>query len=138
MIDLGQRDLFTKRKARKLPPAYEFAVHCMVADVLRLSVSPGWLWFHVPNGEDRNEKTGAKLRRMGLRRGVSDFILIGPPAGLVHALELKRQGERPDYLQTVFLEAVAQAGGQAAYADTFEGAIEQLKDWGAVTTKLKL
>lgn len=132
-----QRDLFTKR-TRKLPAPYEFAVHCMIADVLRLSIAPGWLWFHPANGELRNDKTAARLKRMGVRRGVSDFILIGPPAGLVHALELKRRGERPDYLQTVFLEAVVRAGGQAGYADSFEGAMGLLKGWGAVSTKLKL
>lgn len=135
MIDLGQSDLFTRRRRKQLPPAYEFAVHCMVADVLRLSLNPGWLWFHVPNGEDRNAKTGAKLNRMGLLKGVSDIILIGPPAGLVHALELKRRGERPDYRQTLFLEAVVRAGGQAGYADTFEGAMGLLRGWGAVRVK---
>lgn len=136
MSVMQQRDLFTKRKAKQLPPAYEFAVHCMVADALRLMLSPGWIWFHPANGELRNEKTAARLKRMGVLPGTSDFILIGPPAGLVHALELKRRGERPSYLQTVFLEAVVRAGGQAGYADTFEGAMALLKGWGAVRTKL--
>lgn len=132
-----QRDLFTKR-VRKPPAPYEFAVHCMVADVLRLSAAPGWLWFHPANGEYRDKATAGRLKRMGVRPGVSDFILIAPPAGRVHALELKRRGEMPSEAQKAFLALVCGAGGQAGTADTFEGALTILKGWGAVTTKLKL
>ena len=83
----GQPDLFTKR-VRKPPAAYEFAVHCMVADVLRLNIQPGWIWFHPPNGGERSSFTnkqgkrvspeGGRLQRMGAMPGVSDFILVAP------------------------------------------------------------
>jgi hypothetical protein len=135
MTITAQRDLFGKRQ-RKLPPAPEFKVHCMVADALRVSIQPGWLWFHVPNGEYRSERTGERLKRMGVKPGVSDILLIAPPAGLLHALELKRRGEKPNYLQTAFLEAVVRAGGMAGYADTFDGAMTILMGWGAVRLKL--
>jgi hypothetical protein len=39
-----------------------------------------------------NVRTGARLKRMGLRRGWPDIVLVSP-TGLFHALELKRVGE---------------------------------------------
>ena len=135
MIVTAQRDLFGKR-LRKPPPAPEFATHCMVADTLKLSIMPGWLWFHVPNGEYRSDRTAARLKRMGVRPGVSDFLLIAPPTGLVHALEIKRRGEKPSHLQKAFLGAVEAAGGMASYADTFDGAMAVLMGWGAVRLRL--
>jgi hypothetical protein len=126
-----QRDLFTKR-TRKLPVAPEFHTHCMIADLLRLSLAPGWLWFHPANGEYRSIATGARLKRMGVKPGVSDFILIKPPAGLVHALELKRSGEHPTGPQMAFLALVRAAGGQSDWTDSFDGAVAILKRWEAV------
>jgi hypothetical protein len=37
--------------------------------------------FHIPNGEARDAKTGAKLKRMGVRPGVLDWCLPVPRAG---------------------------------------------------------
>lgn len=36
------------------------------------------LWTHFPAGEHRNAVTGAKLKRMGLKRGVPDFLIFNP------------------------------------------------------------
>ena len=137
----GQPDLFTKR-IRKPPPALEFPVHCMIADALDLDLQPGWLWFHPPNGGERpafiNKHgkrisiEGGKLKRMGQKPGVSDFILAGPPGARLHALELKRRGETPDDDQIAFGERVRAAGGLFEWVDCFEDAINQLRAWGAV------
>ena len=40
------------------------------------------------------------LQRMGVLPGVSDFVLVSPPHGQFHALELKRKGEEPSEEQT--------------------------------------
>jgi hypothetical protein len=130
-----QLSLFTKRKARKAPAAREFDVHCVIADTLRLSLAPGWLWFHCPNGELRSKATAGRLKRMGVMAGVSDFILVGPPFGTLHALELKRQGDRPEDHQLAFLERVTLVGGRSAWVDSYEQAIAVLKDWGAVRVR---
>jgi len=37
--------------------------------------------FHCPNGGSRNEIEGAKLKRMGVRPGVADLILLTPRHG---------------------------------------------------------
>jgi len=118
----------------------------MVADALRMSASRHWVWWHTPNGGERpafvNKKgkrvsiEGGRLERMGLLPGVSDILLIGPPGARLHALELKRRGMKPDDDQMAFLEAVRAAGGQAAWADTFDQAIEILRTWGAVRARL--
>ena len=108
----------------------------MIADLLRLSLAPGWVWFHPANGEFRDRVAGARLKRMGVRPGVSDFILIAPPDGCVHALELKRGGLKPTPEQLEFLHEVKAAGGHANWASSFDGAVQILKAWGAVTVEL--
>lgn len=129
------KDLFGHRIARR-PPALEFAVHCMIADTLRLALQPGWVWWHTPNGELRNRATAGRLKRMGVHPGVADFLLIGPPAATLHALELKRRGLKPTEAQTAFLDAVKGAGGRVDWVDSFDAAVAVLKAWGAVRIKL--
>ena len=139
-----QLHLFKSKRQRgtKLPAASEFEVHCVIADTIRLSKSPGWVWFHPPNGGARPFQIDAKgrrwsgeggrLKRMGQRPGASDFILAGPPNGRLHALELKRQGETPTDEQFAFLDEVIAAGGLADWCDNFNDAMRILKAWGAV------
>ena len=127
------------RLIRKVP--LEIEVHCMIADVLRQGLAPGWLWWHTPNGGERpafiNAKgkrvsiEAARLKRMGAKPGVSDFLLLSP-IGDFHALELKREGETPTDDQTVFLAAVARAGCKSAWVDNFDDAMRILRDWGAL------
>jgi hypothetical protein len=132
-----QPDLFTKR-VRRPPPAPEIAVHCLIADTLRLAITPGWIWFHVPNGGWRTKAEAGKFKRMGVKVGVSDFILVAPAGARLHALELKRWGEVPTEPQNAFLELVRAAGGRAEWADSFDRAIEVLMMWGALQAKLRL
>ena len=108
----------------------------MIADVLRMSVSPGWLWMHYPAGEYRRKATAGRLKRMGVKPGVSDFLLIAPHGGQLHALELKRRGRTPSDDQFDFLRQVKEAGGKAAWCDNFDDAMVILKNWGAVRITL--
>lgn len=75
---------------------------------------------------------------MGVRPGVSDFILIHPVGGRVHALELKREGEKPTAVQIEFMNDVKLAGGVADWVDTYKAAVEVLKGWGALPDKIKV
>lgn len=83
-----------KPRPRKAPviPAKESALHFTVADLLRRHADDAWRWTHVPLGEKRDARTGAKLKRMGAQPGWPDFVLISP-TGTAHFLELKRVGE---------------------------------------------
>ena len=38
--------------------------------------------FHVPNGGKRNKREANKFRRMGVRKGIPDLILIHPHTGI--------------------------------------------------------
>lgn len=131
----GQIDLFTKR-TRRAPPALEIAVHAMIADTLRVAIQPGWLWWHTPNGGYAlGAATAGMLQRMGVKAGVSDFILIAPPQARLHALELKRRGRKPSDAQLLFLSLVRAAGGVSDWVDNYDDALATLKSWGAVRIK---
>ena len=110
-------------------------MHIALARLLDISLSGSFLWFHVPNGERRELKTAQLLVAMGVKPGVSDFILAGP-GGQLHALELKRRGLKPTPTQRAFLRRVQAIGGNAAWADNFDDAVRILKDWGAVRVSL--
>lgn len=132
-----QLDLLTLPRTKR-PPASEFATHCAIADTLRRFVAPGWLWFHVPNGELRPDGAGARLKRMGTRPGVADLLLVAPPQGRLHALELKQLGKKPTPAQAAFLADLSACGGIAAWVDGYKPAIEQLKAWGALKTTVRV
>ena len=137
----GQIDLFTRR-VRKLPPAPEFALQCMVADILRRWVAPGWRWTHVPSGEERPSKiikgkrvsfAAARLKRMGLMPGWPDLILLSPsPASLAHFLELKRRGGELDADQEAFAAYCLTHGYPHEWADNFDKALAILRRWEAI------
>lgn len=65
-------------------------------------------WLHVPNGGSRNVVEAAKLKRMGVRPGCPDFLILSPPKflGYSHvALELKSlDGVAPRPTQVAFLK----------------------------------
>jgi hypothetical protein len=128
----AQVDLFTKR-VRKPPPAPEFALQCMVADILNRWITPGWRFSHFPAGELRNKVTAARLKRMGLARGWADLILLSP-AALAHFLELKRRGETLSDDQEDFESYCLAHGYPHAWTDSFDGALFVLKRWGALRT----
>ena len=104
----------------------------MVADLLRIAAKPEWIWFHVPNGELRNKAVAGRLKAMGVKAGVSDILLMSPGGARLHALELKREGEKPNDDQKAFLAKVSFMGGSSAWCDNFDKAVEILKHWGAV------
>jgi hypothetical protein len=106
-------------------------VHIAIADRLRATCNPGWWWSHIPSGEYRTEKTGALLQRMGLRRGMSDFLFIDP-LGEHHWLELKRGASPLSVHQTDFLGMLRRRGVKCAVARSYADAVEVLKSWGAL------
>ena len=58
----------------------EFRLSCVVAAYLERCV-PQLTVSHFPAGEARSEETGARLKRMGLKRGWPDYIAVLAPTG---------------------------------------------------------
>jgi hypothetical protein len=135
-----QLDLLKGKRQKGITPPgpTEFEIHCTVADYLRNGLAPGWMWFHPANGELRNKATGGRLKRMGVKPGASDILLACAPFARLHALELKRKGEKLRADQREWMAEVVFIGGEAAWADSVEGAIQILTDWGAVSTRIHL
>jgi hypothetical protein len=109
----------------------EAEIHHAVCDHLRLRTKPDVLWLHVPNGEHRSKITGAKLKRMGVLAGASDFLFWHN--GKFFALELKAPGGRATDAQLEFLARFADAGGHTAIAEGIDRAIAVLEAWGLLT-----
>jgi hypothetical protein len=129
----GQLSLFasSRQRGRKPPRAYEFAVHCLVADTLARWAEPGWDWTHFPAGELRDRVTASRLKRMGLKPGWPDFVLLDPE-GRFHGLELKRKGNTLTEAQVAFLDRSRARGTAYEVAWSAREAIDILKLWGAV------
>jgi hypothetical protein len=78
-----------KPKKLKAPTISEQTIHLGVAQLLHLT-APGYvMWWHTPNGEARSARTGAKLKRMGVRPGIPDFLLYDTRSGYLYAIEVK-------------------------------------------------
>jgi hypothetical protein len=137
MTSPRQLSLFRgRRQGGQTPPSpLEFRTHVAVADALRVGCTPGWLWSHFPAGENRDEATGARLKRMGLKRGWPDFLLIDG-FGKHHWLELKRGKAALTDDQEAFRDACQARGVPWAVARSFDEAIAVLTLWGAIRLKV--
>ena len=62
-----------------------------------------------------------KLKRMGVRAGWPDIVLLGPPG--LHCLELKRLGEKLAEDQQLFEAFCIGIGVPYRWADNFDGAL---------------
>jgi hypothetical protein len=132
----SQGDLF-RRRPRKPAPALEVRTHIAVSDLLAWSAAPGWWWSHIGHGGHRSEATGALLKRMGLKRGLFDFLLIAPD-GTHHWLELKRGSAPLTPEQQTFHQAMQARGVPCAIARSFDQAIETLERWGAISGRVRV
>lgn len=110
----------------------EQELHKSVAKTLKLRAKPGVVYFHVPNqgrmGGKRGLIQGAILKSLGVRAGVSDFILLHNRE--FFALELKPDGGRPTPEQMEFISDVNNAGGFAGCAIGYDMAVSYLNTWG--------
>lgn len=129
---LGKRASNMARTEGRAPSPIERRTHIALADLLRLQAHrKGWWFSHVPLGELRSEKTGALLKRMGTQRGMLDFLLISP-TGKHHWLELKRGSAPLTEAQQAFIEDLTRRGVPWFVARSYDDAVGQLKDWGAL------
>jgi hypothetical protein len=139
MPSLPTLPLFAKHRrayrARR-PHEPESKLHIATADTLRKHCRPEWLWSHFPSGEARNIRTGAKLKKMGLKRGWPDFVLVGP-GGQLHGLELKRRDGELTEAQEDFAEKAQAIGVPYAVARTVDEMLAVLQGWGCLSIRIR-
>jgi len=122
------------RKAPVVRPK-EISLHMGVAKVLRDHCLPEWQWTHIASGELRDIRTATKLKRMGVKRGWPDFVLV-PPTGQMHCLELKRVGEKLTEDQEAFQAWCAWTRIPHAVCRTMNEALVVLDGWRCLRIRL--
>ncbi|MEE0776532.1 MAG: VRR-NUC domain-containing protein [Bacillota bacterium] len=81
--------------------------------------------YHTPNGGHRNEREGAKFKRMGVKPGVPD-ICLPAPRGQYHGLyiELKYGRNKTTASQVAYLDYLRQQGYGTAICYDWTAAAE--------------
>lgn len=90
--------------------------------------------FAIPNGGTRNKREASKLKRTGVRSGVSD-LMLPVPVGAFHGLfiEMKRKkGGRLSQDQKCFLYRMAGRGYSCAVCHGADQAIEAINEYFGV------
>lgn len=114
----------------------EFNLQVFTTQYLKLNAGADVVWYAVPNGESRSARTGAKLKRMGVRAGVFDFALV-LPGGQAAFLELKTSKGRLSSAQKVFQGNAQRAGALTAVCANADAVMAVLKGWGAIKDNSK-
>lgn len=102
-----------------------------------MAPSRGFLFFAVPNEGMGKAQSGAgmgrmmKLRRMGLRSGVADLVIVKD--GRAYFLEMKRHNGKQSVNQLQFEAEAIRAGAEYAVAHSFDEAVEILQRWLIIT-----
>ncbi len=109
---------------RKPTQMKETAIQQYVATLLSLYARPDVCWWAVLNEGWRSYATAARYKKMGLRAGVSDLMLVVRKE--FHALELKTEVGWQNANQKQFGENVNDAGGLYHIAYGLDEAIDIL------------
>lgn len=147
---IAQKDLFTKRwrQVRKPRALEENHLQIPLVSLLRLSVRPGVLWRHVPNGGARDKSTGAKLKAMGTLAGSADLEFFWKhywedPFGGSHShmrglfMELKLPGRRSSPNQELFAQRITETGGEYHIVTSIRQALDILAERGLLHRGVK-
>lgn len=88
------------------------------------------LLFHIPNEGLRNPRTGARLKREGLKAGIPDICLPVARGGY-HGLyiELKVGSNKPTEKQLKWLEALTRQGYCAYWCVGWETAADRIDEY---------
>lgn len=122
----------------------EFRTHVAIYDrlllVLPLKVRRTLL--HVPNGEKRTKATAAKLKRMGVRAGAADLLLVwqGRPCWIEIKNDKSSAGAKTyqNASQRQFEEDMVAAGALYGVARNSDEAIALCRSWGIPVREVPL
>jgi hypothetical protein len=141
-----QRDLFSRRYRTVMAPRVrESALQIQLVSMLRWCIRPDVIFRHVPNGEQRDPRTAAKLKAMGVLPGCADLEFhwcnideLGRKIRRVLHLELKADRGRQTEAQAGFALAVRLLGDEYHIARNIDEAIELLRERGLLRTDVKV
>jgi hypothetical protein len=97
-----------RKRRPPITPVSEEILHRHVAKHLDVVIKPPWFWSTIPAGGGGRIR-GARLKAMGLKRGMPDLIIFGP-GGKVLGIELKREGGSQSPEQKVMAQMFADCG----------------------------
>lgn len=97
-------------QAKKKPRQIEHNIQAAICQYLKIkeNLRKDFIFFAVPNGGWRNEVVAAKLKKEGVRAGVSDLILVFK--GAVYFVELKTDKGKQSPFQKIFQQDVERLG----------------------------
>ena len=90
---------------RKSPEA---DLQIAVAQYLNLALPKGAIWFAVPNGGTRNLREAVKFKRMGVKAGIPDIIILHQSKAF--CIELKSGNGVVSKVQKAMMLALFEAG----------------------------
>jgi hypothetical protein len=134
-----QRDLFTRRyrTVRALEPS-ELQLQISLVEWCRWKLRPDVLFWHCPNGEQRDKRTAAKLKAMGVLPGAADLQFLwgrkiaGEIVPAVLFLELKAPGRKLTAEQNAFGLAARTKGAAFHMIDNIDEGIRIIESHGLV------
>lgn len=108
------------------------------AGLLR-TVRPRCMWWHTPNGGARSKRTAGRLKAMGVRAGVPDFIFMWrDDAGTLHCgyIELKTKRGSQTAGQVEFEREARAMGCRYEIARSLTEFVAILTRWRLVSVRL--
>jgi hypothetical protein len=118
--DIQQGYLFDWARVTRLPAAADVLPGAKVADYL----------YHIPNGGHRDPRVAKKLKRQGVKAGVSDLHLPLARHGFLGLwIELKTEGGRLQDSQRDWLDRMNQAGHMAVVCVGWRAAVDTVASY---------
>lgn len=139
MTGTQQRDLITRRwREVRAPEPTELQLHVSFVSYFQRMKFPDSVGEHSPNGEARDERTGAKLKAMGTLPGAADYTITRrAPWSLdcvpeVFKIEFKRKGGRQSEAQKAYQKAIVACGATYVVIDDMDAGIKFLERYKLV------
>lgn len=113
-------------------PISEMRVHCAIVTFLTVRAAPELIWYHCPSGELRSPIVGAKLKRMGVRRGVPDLCFTLPDGRSAYMEVKAPKNGSLSWEQKVFQAQCEVIGAPYVVVKSLDEAERVLEAWGAL------
>jgi SOS response regulatory protein OraA/RecX len=110
----------TSKQFKKDTAPTEYEEQIKLAEYLDMK---GYLWCHVPNGGNRDAKTGAKMKRQGVKPGVPDVLIFENPMDIKRNLNLQSS-------RNIAIELKRENGSMSDLRDTQREWLQKLQERG--------